>query len=259
MSHSPLQISHSRVCIIQLLLHFSKDELNAHPVVSYYYMQSVKLDGNAAPSQAPGGFHWQAGSSLCCVNHHSNTLFCPAHRSCPAHPAAGGTEALLPFANIKNVLEKLLPKSPDGRKLPQSAQSQKHSSDGGAQGKKCLCRIHLRLVVRPPVLESQVSWEFRALRRQSWSKILTQHDRDCPWTQHPKVLPRLRCSAHWVAFGEWMCTPGCGTWGLNPWQPADTQGWRGFAQVPREEGGRENSPEDLLWVMEGSVALSKVG
>lgn len=97
---------------------------------------------------------------------------CSALPTAPAlpHPAAGGTEALLPFANIKNVLEKLLPKSPDDRKLPQSAQSQKHSSDGGAQGEKCLCRIHLRLVVRPPVLESQVSWEFRALKRQRGSK-----------------------------------------------------------------------------------------
>lgn len=52
MSHSPLQIRHSRVCIIQLLLHFSKDELNAHPVVSYYYMQSAKLARNALTSQA---------------------------------------------------------------------------------------------------------------------------------------------------------------------------------------------------------------
>lgn len=31
MSHSPLQISHSRVCIIQRLLHFSKDELKCTP------------------------------------------------------------------------------------------------------------------------------------------------------------------------------------------------------------------------------------
>lgn len=63
MSHSPLQISHSRVCIIQLLLHSSKDELNAHPVVSYYYMQSVKLDGNALTRQAPRVFPF-AGRQL---------------------------------------------------------------------------------------------------------------------------------------------------------------------------------------------------
>lgn len=63
MSHSPQQISLSRVCIIQLLLHFSKDELNAHPVVSYYYMQSAKLDGNALTSQAPSVFPF-AGRQL---------------------------------------------------------------------------------------------------------------------------------------------------------------------------------------------------
>lgn len=67
MSHSPLQIRRSRVCIIQLLLHFSKDELNAHPVVSYYYMQSAKLEQNALPSQARGVFPFAAQAALCCV------------------------------------------------------------------------------------------------------------------------------------------------------------------------------------------------
>lgn len=52
MSHSPLQIRHSRVCIIQRLLHFSKDELNAHPVVSYYYMRRAKLVRNALAAPA---------------------------------------------------------------------------------------------------------------------------------------------------------------------------------------------------------------
>lgn len=64
MSHSPLQIRHSRVCIIQLLLHFSKDELNAHPVVSYYYMQSAKLDQNALTSQAHSVFPFAAQAAL---------------------------------------------------------------------------------------------------------------------------------------------------------------------------------------------------
>lgn len=64
MSHSPLQIRRSRVCIIQLLLHFSKDELNAHPVVSYYYMQSAKLEQNALPSQARGVFPFAAQAAL---------------------------------------------------------------------------------------------------------------------------------------------------------------------------------------------------
>lgn len=64
MSHSPLQIRHSRVCIIQLPLHFSKDELNAHPVVSYYYMQSAKLDRNALTSQARSVFPFAAQATL---------------------------------------------------------------------------------------------------------------------------------------------------------------------------------------------------
>lgn len=64
MSHGPLQIRHCRVCIIQLLLHFSKDELNAHPVVSYYYMQTAKLDQNALTSQARSVFPFAAQAAL---------------------------------------------------------------------------------------------------------------------------------------------------------------------------------------------------
>lgn len=44
MSHGLQQISRYRVYIIQLLAHFCKDELNAHPVGPYYYMQNAKLD-----------------------------------------------------------------------------------------------------------------------------------------------------------------------------------------------------------------------
>lgn len=143
------------------------------------------------------------------------------------------------------------------------------SSDGGAWGKKSLCRIHLKLLLRPP---TSVSWELRAcraLKSQSWSINPHTQELFMPDNPLPKVLTTLRCRvshrsrAHCCRhFGEQTCSPGCGTWGVKSLATCRHEGverlcWAEL--VPTGAGGRENSPEDLLWVVEGLVSLSKVG
>lgn len=90
------------------------------------------------------------------------------------------------------------------------------------------------------------------------------------------MVTTLRCRlsyrsrAHWAAagtLGNKSAPLDAPDEELNPWQPAGVKSTqtRGCGEgllsrlVPTEAGGRENSPEDLLWVMEGLVSLSKVG